>query len=99
MDAKVKPPALERPQGVGISVKRNEDRRFLDGPASTSPTPDPRHGGVGVPAQPGGAWPDRSIEVPEQYRGQVFFAADIAFAKPIVAVSAAKGFKPSDYPR
>ncbi len=39
----------------------------------------------------------RAIEVPEELRDQVFFAADIAFAKPIVAVSAAKGFKRSDY--
>ncbi len=40
----------------------------------------------------------RSITVPEAARGQVFFASDIAFTKPIVAVSAAKGFKPSNYP-
>jgi carbon-monoxide dehydrogenase large subunit len=39
----------------------------------------------------------RSIEVPDAYKDQVFFAADIAFAKPIVAVSAAKGFKRSEY--
>jgi aerobic carbon-monoxide dehydrogenase large subunit len=40
----------------------------------------------------------KSIAVPEAYRDQVFFAADINFTKPILAVSAAKGFKPSDYP-
>jgi carbon-monoxide dehydrogenase large subunit len=39
----------------------------------------------------------RGIEIPEQYRDQVFVAADLAFAAPIVAVSAAKGFKRSEY--
>ncbi len=40
----------------------------------------------------------RGIEIPPQHRNRVFLARDIAFAKPIVAVAAAGGFKPSDYP-
>jgi len=40
----------------------------------------------------------RAVEVPPRHRGSVFFAADIAFAKPIVAVGASAGFKYSEYP-
>src|SRR5262249_55140733 len=40
----------------------------------------------------------RGLDVPERYRNKVFVAKDIGFAKPIVAVGAAGGFKPSDYP-
>src|SRR5262249_44390090 len=38
----------------------------------------------------------RGIEIPEQYRDQVFVAADLAFAAPIVAVSAATRVKRSE---
>ena len=94
-----KAPREQTKQGVGASVKRNEDWRYLNGQGEyladiqiasmvevaflRSPV---AHGRI------------RSIEVPDAYRGQVFFAADIGFTKPILAVSAAKGFNPSDYP-
>ena len=92
-------PHQQKGEGVGASVKRNEDRRFLDGKGeyladlqvpgmfeATFLRSPIAHGRI------------RSIDVPEAYRAQVFVAADISFAKPILAVSAAKGFKPSDYP-
>src|SRR5258708_8411137 len=86
-------------QGLGASVRRNEDRRYLNGQGEYLADMEVRgmaeafflrspvaHGKI------------KSIEVPEAVRGQVFFASDIAFTKPILAVSAAKGFKPSNYP-
>lgn len=86
-------------QGVGASVKRNEDQRFLDGKGEyLGDIQVPGMAEVAFLRSPVAHARIRSIEVPEQYRGSVFFASDIGFAKPIVAVSAAKGFKPSDYP-
>jgi carbon-monoxide dehydrogenase large subunit len=89
----------KKEQGIGASVKRNEDRRFLEG-----------KGEYLADLQVAGLWEVaflrspvahgriRSIDIPPEHRDHVFVAADIAFARPIVAVSAAKGFKPSDYP-
>ena len=92
-------PIQKKKQGVGASVLRNEDRRFLDGKGEY--LADLRVPGMAEAVflrSPVAHGRIRSIEVPEQYRDQVFFASDIAFAKPIVAVSAAKGFKASEYP-
>src|SRR6195952_115529 len=89
----------QRKQGVGASVKRNEDRRYLNGQGEY--LADMQIAGMAEVAflrSPVAHGRIQSIEVPEAARGQVFFAADIAFTKPIVAVSAAKGFKPSNYP-
>ena len=86
-------------QGIGASVRRSEDRRYLDGKGEY--LADIQVAGMAEAVflrSPVAHGRIRSIEVPEQFRGQVFVAADIAFAKPIVAVSAAKGFKASDYP-
>jgi carbon-monoxide dehydrogenase large subunit len=86
-------------QGIGASVRRNEDRRYLNGQGEY--LADIQVAGMAEAAflrSPVAHGKIRSIEVPEAARGQVFFAADIGFTRPIVAVSAAKGFKPSDYP-
>ncbi|MBV8912893.1 MAG: xanthine dehydrogenase family protein [Acetobacteraceae bacterium] len=40
----------------------------------------------------------RSVEIPPELRSKVFLAADLPPLKPIVADSAAKGFKHSEYP-
>jgi carbon-monoxide dehydrogenase large subunit len=86
-------------QGVGASVRRLEDRRLLDGNGEYLAD-------IQLPAMLEAAFLRspvahaliRGIEVPHQYRGQVFFADAIDFIKPIVATGASKGFKASDYP-
>lgn len=95
-------PAVQREvkeQGVGASVKRKEDRRYLDGAGEyLGDIRVPGMAEVAFLRSPIAHGRIKSIDVPDAYRGQVFFAADIDFTKPIVAVSAAKGFNASDYP-
>jgi carbon-monoxide dehydrogenase large subunit len=87
-----------REQGVGASVRRKEDRRYLEGEGEyLADLQFPGMAEVAFLRSPVAHARIRSIEIPEQYRDQVFLAADIAFARPIVAVSAAKGFKRSEY--
>jgi carbon-monoxide dehydrogenase large subunit len=86
-------------QGVGASLRRNEDARYLDGKGEyLADLQVPGMMEAVFLRSPVAHGKIRSITVPENARGQVFFASDIAFTKPIVAVSAAKGFKPSNYP-
>src|SRR4051795_5985306 len=86
-------------QGIGASVRRNEDRRFLDGKGEyLADIQIPGMAEAVFLRSPVAHGRIKSIDVPEAFRDQVFFAADISFTKPIVAVSAAKGFKPSNYP-
>jgi len=95
----VSPREVGREQGIGASVKRNEDRRFLDGQGEyLGDLRVPGMAEVAFLRSPLANARIRSIDVPEAYRGSVFFAKDIAFAKPIVAASTAKGFNASDYP-
>lgn len=90
--------ARRREQGVGASVRRKEDRRYLEGKGEyLADLQLPGMAEVAFLRSPVAHARIRGIEIPEQYRGQVFLAADIAFAAPIVAISAAKGFKPSEY--
>ena len=86
-------------QGIGSSPRRNEDRRFLDGKGEY--VADIRVPGMSEAVflrSPIAHGRIRSVEVPPEHQGKVFFAADIAFAKPIVAASAAPNFQRSDYP-
>src|ERR1700726_3433350 len=86
-------------QGVGASLRRNEDARYLDGKGEyLADLQVPGMMEAVFLRSPVAHGKIRSITVPEAARGQVFFGSDIAFTKPIVAVSAAKGFKPSNYP-
>src|SRR3954469_17923247 len=86
-------------QGIGASLRRNEDERFLDGKGEyLADLQVPGMAEVFFLRSPIAHGKIRSITVPDAARGQVFFAANIAFTKPIVAVSAAKGFNPSNYP-
>ncbi len=86
-------------QGVGASVRRNEDRRLLDGRgAFIADLQVPGLAEVAFLRSPVAHGRIRSVEVPSRHRNSVFFASDIAFAKPIVAVGAAGGFKYSEYP-
>ena len=92
-------PHQQKEQGVEASVKRNEDRRYLDGQGEyLADLQVPGMAEVAFLRSPVAHGRIRSIKVPDQFRGQVFFASDIAFTKPIVAVSSAKGFKASNYP-
>ena len=87
------------PQGVGASVRRNEDRRLLDGGgAYLADLQVPGLAEIAFLRSPVAHGRIRAVEVPPRHRGSVFFAADIAFAKPIVAVGASAGFKYSEYP-
>jgi carbon-monoxide dehydrogenase large subunit len=93
------PPHQQKEQGVGASVKRNEDRRYLDGQGEyLADLQVPGMAEVAFLRSPVAHGRIRSIKVPDAFRGQVLFASDIAFTKPIVAVSSAKGFKSSNYP-
>ena len=87
------------PQGVGASVRRNEDRRLLDGGgAYLADLQVPGLAEIAFLRSPVAHGRIRAVEVPPRHRGSVFFATDIAFAKPIVAVGASAGFKYSEYP-
>jgi aerobic carbon-monoxide dehydrogenase large subunit len=80
-------------------VLRNEDRRFLEGKGEY--LADLQLPGMAEAAflrSPVAHGRILSIEVPEEYREQVFLPSDIPFAKPIVAVSTAGNFNASDYP-
>jgi carbon-monoxide dehydrogenase large subunit len=86
-------------QGVGASVRRNEDRRLLDGGgAYLADLQVPGLAEIAFLRSPLAHGRIRAVEVPPRHRGSVFFAADIAFAKPIIAVGASAGFKYSEYP-
>ena len=90
---------IVRTQGVGASVKRNEDKRLLNGQGEyLGDLQVPGMAEVAFLRSPVAHARIRGIEIPEAHKGSVFLASDIPFAKPIVAVSAAKGFNASDYP-
>ena len=96
MDART---ANARAEGVGASVLRVEDRRFLDGAGEY--LADIQIAGMVEAAflrSPVAHGTITRVEIPEEFRGQVFLAADLPPVKPIVADSAAKGFKHSEYP-
>ena len=87
-------------QGVGASLPRREDDRFLRGRGQY--VADIRLPGlkdVAFVRSPLAHARVGEIRVPEPYRGKVFTAADIRDSvKPIVAVSALPGFKRSEQP-
>jgi carbon-monoxide dehydrogenase large subunit len=92
-------PPHEAKQGIGASVRRNEDQRYLNGRGEyLADIQVPGMAEAVFLRSPIAHGKIRAIEVPVAARGSVFFAADIGFTKPIVAVSAAKGFKSSEYP-
>ncbi len=86
-------------RGVGASIPRKEDDRFLHG------------GGQFVPdVQIPGMWHAafrrsqvahgrlRGITVPKGVEGQVFTSTDLSDVKPIRSTASFPGFKPSDFP-
>src|SRR6478735_4779438 len=86
-------------QGVGASLLRREDDRFLRGRGQY--VADVRLPGIKDVAfvrSPLAHARVGEIRIPEAFRGRVFTAADIKDVKPIVAVSGIPGFKKSEQP-
>ncbi|MDB5823376.1 MAG: xanthine dehydrogenase family protein molybdopterin-binding subunit [Herminiimonas sp.] len=98
MDAKVNNLTVSRPEGVGMSVKRREDRRLLDGKGEyLADLNIPGTLDVHFLRSPVAHARLLGIDVPESRKGAVFTAADFDWIKPIVAFGAAAGFQKSDY--
>jgi carbon-monoxide dehydrogenase large subunit len=87
-------------QGVGASVSRKEDDRFLRGRGEY--VGDIRLAGmrdVAFVRSPLAHARIKDIRIPSHLRGSVFIASDLAAdTRPIRAVSGLPGFKPSDQP-
>jgi carbon-monoxide dehydrogenase large subunit len=86
-------------QGIGASVLRKEDDRFLRGRGEF--VADVRLAGlrdVAFVRSPLAHARIRGIKIPPQYKDVVFTAADLIGVKPIRAVSGLPGFKASDQP-
>ncbi len=98
LDTKVKKDIAARPQGVGASVKRREDRRLLDGKGEYLADLDiPNTLDVHFLRSAVAHAHVRGVDVPEEHRGAVFTAADFDWIKPIAAVSSSPVFNKSDY--
>lgn len=88
-----------KPEGVGARVTRKEDDRHLRGQGQFI-------GDITVPGtqevaflrSPVAHARIKRIEIPQELRGRVFIASDLAGVKPIRAVSGLPGFKPSEQP-
>lgn len=86
-------------QGVGASLLRKEDDRFLRGRGQyVADIRLPGMKDVAFVRSPLAHARVGEIRVPEAFRGRVFTAADIKDVKPIVAVSGIPGFKKSEQP-
>jgi carbon-monoxide dehydrogenase large subunit len=86
-------------EGVGARVPRKEDDRLMRGRGQY--VGDIRMAGmqdVAFVRSPLAHARIRGITIPEEHRGRVFVAADLAGVKPIRAVSGLPGFKPSEQP-
>jgi carbon-monoxide dehydrogenase large subunit len=86
-------------QGVGASVLRKEDDRFLRGRGQF--VADLRMAAmkdVAFLRSPLAHAKIRGVHVPDHLRGRVFTAADLGGVRPIVAVSGLPGFKASEQP-
>ncbi|MCH8809623.1 MAG: xanthine dehydrogenase family protein [Proteobacteria bacterium] len=85
--------------GVGARVPRKEDDRFLRGRGQY--VADIKLAGmkdVAFLRSPLAHARIRAVQVPEKWRGAVFTAEDLTGVRPIRAVSALPGFKPSEQP-
>jgi len=86
-------------QGVGASVRRVEDRRFLEGGGEY--LADIRLPGMLEAAflrSPVAHARVRGIRVPDHLRSRVLLAEDLGTVRPIVADGASPSFRHSDYP-
>ena len=88
-----------RGTGVGGSVPRKEDRRFLNGSGQfVGDIALSRMEDVAFIRSPFAHGLINNIEIPDSLRRSVYCAKDLIGTKPIRAVSNLKGFKPSDQP-
>jgi carbon-monoxide dehydrogenase large subunit len=86
-------------QGIGASILRKEDARFLRGRGQyLADIALPGTQEVAFLRSPLAHARLRGLELPERAEDRVFTATDLAGIKPIRAVAAAPGFKVSDYP-
>ncbi|HVX75958.1 MAG TPA: xanthine dehydrogenase family protein molybdopterin-binding subunit [Bradyrhizobium sp.] len=87
-------------QGIGASIRRKEDDRYLRGRGEfVADIRIPGMRDVAFVRSPLAHARIREIRIPPQYRDSVFTAADLApSVRPIRAVSGLQGFKPSDQP-
>ena len=86
-------------QGVGASVLRKEDERFLRGRGQfVGDIRLPNLHDVAFVRSPLAHARIKAIHGPAAYRDRVFTAQDLQDVRPIRAVSGLKGFKPSDQP-
>lgn len=84
-------------RGIGASVKRNEDARFLLGRGQyLGDLTFPGLKDVAFLRSPLAHARLRNIEIPEEHRGAVFTAADLEGIEPILAKSTAPTFKASE---
>src|ERR1700757_3385020 len=96
-DAAIK--AARGKSGVGARVPRKEDDRHMRGRGQF--IGDMKMAGmleVAFLRSPMAHGRIKHIEIPEQYRSRAFIASDLTDVKPIRAVSALPGFKPSEQP-
>ena len=86
-------------QGVGAAVLRTEDGRFLQGKGEyLADLQFPGMLEIAFLRSPVAHARLLGVTIPPELKGRVFLAADLPGAKPIVANSAAPGFKASEYP-
>lgn len=87
------------PRGIGASVRRNEDARFLAGRGEY--IADLNLFGtmeVAFLRSPIAHGLIRAIDIPERIRSRVFLLADLGEVRPVRAVLNASGFRGSDFP-
>ena len=86
-------------RGVGASVLRNEDARFLHGRGQyVADMVLPRTLNAAFLRSPVAHARVLSIEIPDAIRDRVFIASDLQGVKPIRAIASLAGYKASDYP-
>ena len=86
-------------RGIGASVPRNEDARFLHGRGQyVGDIALPRTLNAAFLRSPVAHARVRAIRIPDAIREHVFVAADLEDVKPIRAIASLAGYKASDYP-
>jgi carbon-monoxide dehydrogenase large subunit len=91
--------ASDRPEGVGVPVRRREDRRLLDGEGEY--LADLRIPGtldVAFVRSPIAHGRLTRVTIPDEHREAVFQLRDLPPIRPIQAVNNAPGFQASEYP-
>ena len=86
-------------RGIGARINRNEDARFLDGKGEyLADLNIPGTQEVAFSRSPVAHGRILSIEIPEEFRSQVFLMSDLGNIKPVRAVLNHPDFRVSDFP-